>query len=193
MVFAVLLQWFHPEMLAMVAVLLLVAVLVNAPHNFLRLLRRTRWIMFALMMIYALMTPGVAVFPQWASYSPTLEGLQEGLVQLGRLVCMLASLSILLARMTRQDMVGGIFVLAGWLFIPRALRQRMAVRLALTLEYAEDAMRGPVTDWHASLANFDTQAVPEARELQMSLPRFTLIDTLLVVASSCLLLILVMP
>lgn len=107
----------------------------------LTLLRRTRWVMFSLLVIYGYATPGTSMWEPLAQFSPTLDGLSEGVMQLGRLVFALAGLAILLSRLTQQQIISGLYVLAYPLRYFGLSRERVAVRLALTLYYAESLMR----------------------------------------------------
>jgi energy-coupling factor transporter transmembrane protein EcfT len=137
-----------------VPLLFLACVLSGA--RLLTLLRRTRWVMFSLLVIYGYATPGAAVWETLAQFSPTWEGLADGLLQLGRLVFALAGLAILLSRLTQQQIISGLYVLAYPLRYCGLSRERVAVRLALTLYYAESLMRegasGLTTGMEALLA-----------------------------------------
>ncbi len=115
-----------------------------APSRLRQMLRRTRWIMFSLLLIYAFATPGEQpLFDLFGAASPSEEGLADGGLQLARLSGMLAALSLLLNRLNQQELVGGLYSLAYPLRYFGGVRQRFAVRLALTLQYAEsDMLRG---------------------------------------------------
>ena len=108
------------------------------------LLRRTRWIMLSLLLIYAYATPGVAVWASLAQFSPTHEGLINGLLQLCRLAFTLASLAILLSLLPQQQLICGLYVLTYPLRYVGLSRERLAVRLALTLQYAESVIGIPL-------------------------------------------------
>lgn len=133
------------------------------------LLRRTRWIFVSLLLIYAYATPGVAVWAQLDAYSPTLEGLLDGLLQLGRLVCTLAGLAILLTRLNQIQLIEAVFVLLAPLQAIRFPRERVAVRLALTLRYAESAMSDTARDWRGSIDHL--LAPVEVASSHIALPR----------------------
>ena len=119
----------------------------------LRLLRRTRWLMAVLLLTYAYTLPGVALWLGWAS--PSIEGLQQGALRVGRLALMLAGLAVLLAYTSRPRLIYGLYVLAWPLTWLGFDRRAFAVRLGLTLEYVEhtpkparwlDALRAPLPD-----------------------------------------------
>lgn len=101
------------------------------------LLRCTRWIMLSLLLIYAYATPCVAEWASLAQFSPTHKGLTNGLLQLCRLAFTLASLAILLNLLPRQQLISGLYVLTYPLRYFGLSRERLAVRLALTLQYAD--------------------------------------------------------
>ena len=111
----------------------------------LRLLRRTRLLIAVLLLTYAYVLPGVALWPGLDGLSPTVEGLQQGTLRVGRLLLMLAGLAMLLAYTSRPRLIYGLYTLAKpltWFgFDPRAF----AVRLGLTLDYVEQAPKG--TRW----------------------------------------------
>jgi energy-coupling factor transport system permease protein len=147
-------------MLVCMAILLMVIIWLRA-KEFLVLLRRTRWIMFTLFMVYAYTTPGETGWSMLGMFSPTQEGVFDGLMQIGRLVCALAALSILLAALPQSRFIAGLYTLVYPLRWFGVSRERMAVRLALTLEFAETAMRETADDWKSSIEHvFST---PHAR------------------------------
>lgn len=150
--------------------------------QFLGLLRRTRWIAFSLLLIYAYATPGSAVWSALGSFSPTREGLQDGALQLGRLLCALAGLAILLATLSQERLIGGLYSLVYPLRFIGLSRERFAVRLALTLEYAEKAMRDTASDWHATIEQ-SLQTVESGTEhIKLQRQRYGVLDVFLLVA-----------
>ncbi|MGO8755365.1 MAG: CbiQ family ECF transporter T component [Gallionellaceae bacterium] len=185
------LQMTGPVLLSLISVVLIASALTFSAARLLALMRRTRWIMFSLILIYACTTPGTAVIGQMAAFSPTSEGLQEGLLQLARLISVLASLSILLSWMDQQKLVSGLYTLAYPLQFTGLSRERIAVRLALTLQYAETAMRDTSTNWHGSIEHMLAPIPVEQSDIELSVVRFTLMDSLLLVAG-CALLVLVL-
>ena len=109
-------------------------------HKFIQLLRRTRWIMLSLLVIYAYSTPGQPLSDTLGMFSPSREGLFDGVLQPARLLAALAGLAILLDRLHRQQLIAGLYTLCAPLQWLGLSRERFAVRLALTLHYAEVAM-----------------------------------------------------
>ena len=144
------------QMLQGYALMLLAATLVALAFKFCRerlffLLRRTRWILLSVLIIYAYSSPGNALWPQLGAFSPAAEGVVGGLTQISRLATMLAGLSILLTLLTQAQLVTGLYALSAPLSYLGLARGRIAVRLALTLRYAETAMKDTANNWRSSL------------------------------------------
>ena len=148
---AILVQTMQSVFLPLLALVLgFIAIKVHS-HRMISLLRRTRWIIFSLMIIYAFLTPGEALWSMRYLPSPTREGLQDGLMQLSRLICVLAGLSILLTSLSQERLISGLYVLSYPLRYIGLSSERIAVRLALTLQYAERAMQETAKDWRSSI------------------------------------------
>jgi energy-coupling factor transport system permease protein len=184
---ALLVQRLQPfELLAFTAIVSALALRLCAAQ-LLRLLRRTRWILFSLLLIYAYTTPGAALWPQFGVGSPTNEGLLDGMLQLGRLLSVLSGLAILLELLPQNQLISGLYTLAyplGWFGWSRA---RIAVRLALTLEYAESAMGDTAKDWRTAISAALQPSSAAATHIELRLQSFGLIDALLLGASLALL------
>lgn len=140
-----------PRILLPVAFVLLLTATVCAHGRLRQLLRRTRWIMLSLLAIYAWATPGEPVWSGGGSYSPTVEGLTDGAIQLLRLTGALGALAILLSRLSQQQLIGGLYALSYPLKAWGGLRARLAVRLSLTLRYAEETLTARDGNWRAVL------------------------------------------
>lgn len=110
-------------------------------RRLLSLLQRTRWILLSLVLLYAYVTPGEPLFAQWGMMSPIREGLAEGGLQLLRLLTVLAGLSILLGGLSREQLITALHTLLYPLQYLGGSRERIAVRLALTLHYAEQHLQ----------------------------------------------------
>lgn len=171
--------------------LLVAAYAISAAH-LLTLLRRTRWIMLSLLLIYAYATPGETLWVPLAQLSPTYEGLMDGVLQLCRLLFVLAGLSILLGLLSQQQLVSGLYALGYPMRYVGLSRERIAVRLALTLHYAESAMLDTSANWRGSIEQM--LALAEVKQDSIELPStpFTLRDVLLLVLG-CASLVLMLP
>lgn len=176
------LQLVKPVLLLALGMLLLAVAFAISAARLRLLLRRTRWIMFSLLLIYAYATPGDALFMQLGSFSPTREGLLDGLLQLGRLLCALAALAVLLTRLDQQQLVGGLYTLAYPLRYLGLSRERIAVRLALTLHYAESAMLDTAADWRGAIEQMLAPARARQDSIELHAVPVTLRDGLLLIA-----------
>ncbi len=98
-----------------------------------RLLRRTRWLLMLTLVMYGYSLPGDALVAGLAHYSPSREGLLQGLVQAWRLGLLLVLLDALVLRMPLVDLMAGLYSLLRPFTAVGVDRDRVAVRLMLTL------------------------------------------------------------
>ena len=148
---ALVMQSLEGVRLLLIGVPLMIIAYILSAARLMVLLRRTRWIILSLLLIYGYTTPGVALLAPLAQYSPTEQGLAAGLLQLCRLVFALAGLSVLLSLSPQRQLISGLYVLAYPLRFAGWSRERIAVRLALTLNYAESAMPDTVANWRSTI------------------------------------------
>lgn len=147
-------------------------------HKLLQLLRRTRWIMLSLLLIYAYSTPGQPLADALGVLSPSREGLADGVLQLARLLAALAGLAILLDRLHRQQLIAGLYALFAPLQWLGLSRERLAVRLALTLHYAEVVMLR-AHSWQDTLRSLFEPHGETAKQMELQLYRFGIGDVCL--------------
>lgn len=151
------------------------------------LLRRMRWIAISLLVIYAYATPGTPCWALLGALSPVCEGVLDGLMQLTRLLTVLGGLSILLTALPSTRLIGGLYALAYPLRYVGVSRERIAVRLALTLGYAESAMRDAAQDWRGSIAGLSKPAQTGMGSIELQPLPFRLRDWLVVIVAGGLL------
>lgn len=100
------------------------------------MLRRMRWLFLSLLVIYFWFTPGQPLlFP----YGPSLEGIQAGLLRISLLIMLVVAVSLLLCTTPRAQLIAAIQWLAWPLRWIGVEADRLAVRMALTLETVADA------------------------------------------------------
>jgi len=148
-------------------------------RKFMQLLRRTRWILFSLLLVYAYSTPGQPWMEVLGMFSPSREGLIDGVLQLTRLLVALAGLAMLLDRLHRQQLIAGLYTLFAPLQWIGLSHERMAVRLALTLHYAEVAMVRGTSTWQDTLHSLFEPHGEITRQMELPLSRFGIRDALL--------------
>lgn len=98
----------------------------------LRLLSRMRWFFFSIAMVYVFFSPGRLLFGWW-TWGPTWEGLHEGMQRIGILVLIVLAVNLLLRTTGRDGLTSAILWCLqplSWIGLPH---ERLAVRIALTL------------------------------------------------------------
>jgi len=136
--FAVALPWLGFHALWVASTVLALGAWLGGFNTCWRLVRRTRVLLIALLLLYALTTPGAPLFASWNM--PTQEGLLAGALQAWRLLLMITALALLLLRLSREQLLVGIYGLLAP-FKPLGLPlERIAARLWLTLQYAESGL-----------------------------------------------------
>ena len=173
-------QFLTLEILLVAAGFVLLFALLRSAHKLMQLLRRTRWIMLSLLLIYAYSTPGQPLLDALGIFSPSREGLSDGVLQLTRLLAALAGLAILLDRLHRQQLIAGLYTLFAPLQLIGVSRERVAVRLALTLHYAEVAMLRETHTWQDNLRSLFEPHDETSKQMELTLYRFGISDGLLV-------------
>jgi len=130
-----LLPWLERQWLYCIAAIMVFWALIGAKARFLRAMPRVRWLLVALGAVYGWTTPGEYIWPGW--FAPTWEGIELGFAQMTRLLVIVASLQLLLTNMKRPAIFAGLHALVRPLEWFGLSRDRMALRLALTLEMME--------------------------------------------------------
>lgn len=107
---------------------------VNAGRHLQRLLRRSRWLLLTLFIVFVWMTPGTPLF-----FMPgaSVEGMRLAIEHIVHLLLALAALALILQALTPVELVAGMHSLLAPLSWLGVSRNRIAVRLMLTLEEAE--------------------------------------------------------
>lgn len=184
---AIALQGLHTIPLLVAGALVLAVASLLAATRLHTLLYRTRWIMLSLLLVYVYATPGEPLWAQAGSLSPTMDGLSGGGLQLLRLVAALAALSIALNILSRQELISGIYTLALPLRLLGVSRERLAVRLALTLDYAEIAIRQTAAGWRNSIERLQEPESDGVQTLQIQVQPMRLLDIICILLGATLL------
>jgi len=112
-----------------------------------RLVRRIRFLLLAILILFAWMTPGQAMFSLWTTLGPTREGLLLAVDHGLRLVGVVALVAFLLGRGGRDFVVSGLYALMAPCGLLGLSRDRLAVRLLLVLRNAENPPPGGWRHW----------------------------------------------
>lgn len=180
---AVSMPWQHAMSLLLVNVSLLIMFVLRRPVGLLKLLRRSRWLLLSLVLIYALATPGEALLPGVPYLTLTREGLSAGLMQVWRLATLLVGLAWLLAVSSRDDLLGGLYVLLRPFKMFGLDAERVAVRVWLTLHYAEQTEVGRFEDWRERFRDALAPAATSTSKVTLEVAAFGWRDALVLLAA----------
>lgn len=148
--FAFCVPWLRPVELSVIVFLFSLPLLLRYSAPYLKLLHRSRWLLISLVLIYAFVTPGIAAVDALGAYSPSREGLLSGGLQALRLISLLTTLALLLATISRDRILAGVyFLLRPFAFIGMNV-DRVAARIWLTLHYVQ-ADRHRAGEWRERL------------------------------------------
>ena len=181
-------QMLQGQKLFLIGGVLLLITIACCASRFFTLLRRTRWILISLFLIYAYASTGNPIWPDMGAFSPVDIGITNGLQQITRLLTILAGLTILLVSLSQAELVSGMYTMLNPLRYVGLSRERIAVRLALTLQYAESAVLKKADNWQAMLVQSLRPDESSAGVIELSVTKLTLYDWLLLVTSTALIL-----
>ena len=109
-----------------------------ARGSFIRVVKRMKWLFISIFIIYAFGTPGEYIQQIPASVAPTVEGCILGVVQIAKLLIALATLSILFATSSKEQLMIGLHLLLSPLNLLGLNTNKFTARLLLTLDYVEE-------------------------------------------------------
>lgn len=112
-----------------------------------RLVRRIRFLLLAILILFVWMTPGQALVPGWVVLGPTREGLALGLEHGLRLLGVVGLVALLLGWGGRDFLISGLYALVRPLSFLGFSRDRLAVRLLLVLQWVENPPPGGWRHW----------------------------------------------
>jgi hypothetical protein len=129
------------------SLLLIPASLLLARRRTRLLIRRARWLLLSIAVLFTLSSPGERLPGLVGDVGITYDGLRMAAEHVLRLVLLLASLAVLHERLGNEGLIAGLHWLlrpfAGW----RGARERIIVRLMLVLDYVESEPRGGWRHW----------------------------------------------
>jgi hypothetical protein len=142
---ALVLQWLPLPTLTLMAGILFPAVLRYASQRFLALLRKARWLLLSIGLLFALATPGSDLPGLAGAIGLTDAGVALAATHVLRLCLLLALLALMLEHLGIPALVAGLYHLLAPL---GKIRERIALRLLLVLEYVEQGkVHDPWRDW----------------------------------------------
>jgi energy-coupling factor transporter transmembrane protein EcfT len=149
LVFAAWLAWGDAQRLLFGAALLALLYAVVKPASLRSagvMIRRLRWLLVSLLIVYGWFTPGRPIAGLDAGASPafvipTVEGLTEGLLRCAALVAIVLAVNLLLRTTDRIQLLGAIHGLARPLAVFGLSRERLALRMVLVMDAVEEVRR----------------------------------------------------
>lgn len=186
--FALAVQGLDFAVLTLVSVFaILWLVLLGGLSEALFMLRRARWLLLSLLLIYAFATPGDLLFPLLGAFSPSLQGMRGGALQAWRLALLLVALALLLRSCPRESLLSGLYALLRPFRAIGLNPDRVAVRLWLTLHYAQQQSRQKMQAWRDELRAALDPAPNAALHVTLELPAFTWRDAMMLALATLML------
>jgi energy-coupling factor transporter transmembrane protein EcfT len=151
-----------------------------------RLLRRIRVLLIAIVVLFAWFTPGEAQVADWPRLSPTREGLGLAMEHAARLIAVVSSVAVLLELLAPDRLVSGLYALCRPLAALGLSAERLALRLLLVLRYIEPSDGEQAGNWRAWLLAGDSPqgTVP----VHLTRERLGVLEFALALAMTCALL-----
>ena len=150
----------RPELLAggTLSLLLLYALAgIPSPAILVLMIKRLRWLLLAILLVYGWWTPGENLWPGAGALSPTSEGLSFGLLRVMALMAIVAAVHLLLQSTSREQLLPAIMQLIRPV-TSKQVRERIAVRVLLSIEavaqvqilVSEVLREHPIKSWRMS-------------------------------------------
>lgn len=155
--------------------------LLLARRRCLRLVRRARFLLITLVVLFAFFTPGEVLVSALGQASPTREGLVLAASHGVRLLSVLFVVALILETIDERTLVSGLMSLAAPLGVFGFPVERLALRMLLVMAYVE---RPPEGGWRALLDG----PAPPGGALRVRRQPLTMRDRLLITAVVCALL-----
>lgn len=133
-----------PYLIAVASVALLLGAL-KARDRLWRLLRRSRWLLLSLAVLFLFFTPGEYLIGPLGSFGVSYEGMAQAGGHVSLLLALLASLAIMHEGIGTDGILAGLYGVLRFLGISHAA----VVRMSLVLDFVE---KPPVGGWRGWLA-----------------------------------------
>ncbi|MBI1906636.1 MAG: hypothetical protein HYS20_10445 [Rhodocyclales bacterium] len=154
----ILIQFVSPESLLLITLALALVATGYCATRSARLLRRIRYLLVAIVVVFAGFTPGEALLAGWPELSPSREGVVLALEHVGRILSVVFCVSILLQALPASRLVGGLHALLRPFESLGFPADRVAVRTLLVLNHVNAE---GVADWKSWLRDdVETQNAP---------------------------------
>lgn len=154
--FAFLLQWL--SLVWLLTLTIATCFLGNryAPERSWRMVRKSRWLLLSLAILFIFFTPGEYAPGIAGSFGITYDGLMQAAEQLGLIMAMLISLALLHEYLGTQGLLAGLY----WLLSYQRGRNQSIIRLMLVLDFVENRQSVGWREWLMSAGE-----TPQAHEV----------------------------
>jgi energy-coupling factor transporter transmembrane protein EcfT len=140
------------------------AALALAPRRGWRLLKRVRFLLLAIVVLFGGFTPGEALFVNWPIVSPSREGAVLALEHAARIVAVVMCVAVLMERLPVHRMVSAIHALLRPFEAFGFPASRVAVRLLLVLRLVESGAPKGWQSWLHDVEDEPGEAIEVVRE-----------------------------
>jgi hypothetical protein len=158
------LQFLGPGLLTAAVVLCAVLAILQAPARSARLVKRVRFIVIAIVVLFAGFTPGEAVLVDWPSISPSKEGVLLAYEHAARVVAVVLLVALLLERLPPQRLVSALHALMRPFRVLGVPADRVAVRTLLVLRFVEAEKPPKWQEWISDDSNDLHEIIEVGRE-----------------------------
>jgi energy-coupling factor transporter transmembrane protein EcfT len=162
-----------------------IALTLTQNNNFIHAILRFKWFFLVMVLIFSFNTPGEHVSFWPFAISPSYEGIWAGLTQILRVMLMLATLNLILACNTRQELISGFYFIFSPLKYFGLKIERFVARLWLTLHYVEvqnEANRKQdLMSQLKSMATCKPERIDQEENVILKVPQFSYLDFLVIV------------
>jgi energy-coupling factor transporter transmembrane protein EcfT len=181
---AIIVNQLNLNVLSTILIILMSVIIYTKTHQFLRTMRRFKWLFLVMMIIFAFNTPGEHLANWSFAISPTYEGVKSGFTQVIRISVILAALALILAANTRQQLISGFYFIFSPLQYLGLEVERFAARLWLTLHYVEiqhaEKMNQDFFSRLKEMANLKSDQIIDDIEVSFKVPQFNLLDYVMI-------------
>ncbi|MDO9206040.1 MAG: CbiQ family ECF transporter T component [Methylotenera sp.] len=151
--------------------------------DFLRVVKRMRWLFISIFIIYAFGTPGEYIKQFPINFAPTIEGCVLGLLHIAKLLIALATLSLLFSTSSKEQLMTGLYLLLLPLKRIGFNTEQFTARLILTLDYVEDLAvkeNFKLSFNHLANMNLATESLQNDKIIILQVFPFKLIDKVII-------------
>lgn len=114
-----------------------------------RLLRRIRYLLLAIIVLFAGFTPGEAIFANYPVLSPSREGVWLAIEHAGRVLAVVFCVAMMMEWLPSRRLVGALYALMRPFESIGFPAARVAVRTLLVLEHVDSERKSDWRDWLA--------------------------------------------